>query len=258
MPVTVILPARVILGAGILLGIASAQAPTSSLPASPPTSQVTAGGTVVAEFTRSVDARKVKRDDKIEARLTMDVLSRGEVLVPRGTRIVGHIIDARSRTRDTPDSRIELSFDQIVLKNGREIPLKASIQALGAPIQTLATSYNESTDMNAASQTRSGEAVGKNEMVNIKRETPGTLGPTNSGIASEETMDSSTARVNMARSLGPRNRGVFGMKYIELSGTTQGSAISSTRQNVHLDSGTQLVLHIADPQAFADSLRQTR
>jgi hypothetical protein len=253
MPVTVILPARVILGVAILLAMATAQTPTASPKGS---AQNAAGGTLVAELTKSVDA-KSKPNDKIEARLTMDLLSHGEILVARGAKIIGHVIDAKKRTHDVPYSRIELAFDQIVMKNGHEVPLKASIQALGAPTQTLATSYDDSADLNAANQTRAGEAIGKNEMLVIKRQSPEIVGPTNSGMTSEES-SSSTARVNVARSLGPNSRGIFRMKDMELSDTTEASAISSTRQNVHLDSGTQLVLHLAEPQVFADSLRKAR
>jgi len=44
------------------------------------------------------------------------------------------------------------------------------------------------------------------------------------------------------------------MKGITLSSAAQGSAISSTSENVHLSSGTQLVLHVAELQVLADSL----
>jgi hypothetical protein len=48
------------------------------------------------------------------------------------------------------------------------------------------------------------------------------------------------------------------MKGITLSNTAQGSAISSTSENVHLSSGTQLVLHVAELQVLADSLLGTK
>jgi len=194
----------------------------------------------VAELAKSVDAKKAKADDKIEARTTKDVLAHGEIVIPRGTKIIGHVTDARARTKQVPESMVEIAFDRIVLKNGREIPLKATIQAVGAPMQTSAPAISDLAGPNTAGGPRS--APGMNERRStIGNAFPGFLRP-----------------ANLAQSPGPTRQGVVGMKGIALSNTAQGSAISSTSENVHLSSGTQLVLRVTDPQVLADSLRRTR
>ena len=58
----------------------------------------------MAELAKSVDAKKAKADDKIEARLTMDLLSHGKVEIPRGAKIIGHITDAKTGVKQAPDS----------------------------------------------------------------------------------------------------------------------------------------------------------
>jgi len=250
----------VLLVAAILAAMALPQSPAASQTTSPATKaslgQIAAGGPFVAELAKSVDARKAKTGDKIEAKLTMDVLSHGEMVIPRGTKIIGHVTDARARTKQVPESRVEIAFDCLVLKNGREIPLKATIQAVGAPMQTSAPAISDLAGLDTAG---SRSPPGPNEMRSIlQTATPGSLRSANSAGGAEEPTDSGGPHGNLAPLPGPTRRGVVGMKGIALSNTAQGSAISSTSENVHLSSGTQLVLRVTDLQVLADSLRRTR
>src|ERR1700691_3054605 len=66
--------------------------------------QIAPGEAIVVELAKSVDARKAKADDKVEARLTMDMLSHGEIVIPRGTKITGRVTTATPKTRHTPES----------------------------------------------------------------------------------------------------------------------------------------------------------
>ena len=240
------------------MALAPAASQTTSPAAKASLGQIAAGGAIVAELAKSVDAKKAKADDKIEARLTMDVLSHGEIVIPRGTKIIGHVTDARARTKQVPESMVEIAFDRIVLKNGREIPLKATIQAVGAPMQTSAPALSDLGGLGQG-QGVHDQALGPNEMRSILRTaTPGSLRPANSAGGAEEPTDSGGPHRNLAPSQGPTSQGVVRMKGIALSNTAQGSAISSTSENVHLSSGTQLVLRVTEPQVLADSLRKTR
>jgi len=235
--------------AAVLAAMALAQSPAASQTTSPAAKaslgQIAAGEAIVAELAKSVDAKKARADDKIEARLTMDALSRGEIRIPRGTKIIGHVTGARARTKQVPESMVEIAFDRIVLKNGREIPLKATIQAVGAPMPTSAPAMS---DLAGPKTEGSRFAPGRNEMASILRTaTPGSLRPANSAGGAEEPTDSGSPHRNLARSLGPTSQGVVGRRGIALSNTAQGSAISSTSENVHLSSGTQLVLRVNEP-----------
>jgi hypothetical protein len=232
--------------AAILAAMALAQGPAASRTASPAAQaslgQIAPGRAIVAELAKSVNAKKAKADDKIEAELTMDVLAHGEIVIPRGTKIIGHVTDARARTKQVPESMVEIAFDHIVLKDGREIPLKATIQAVGAPMQTSATAISDLTQQGQGQGPH--DAPGPNETRSIMRTaTPGSARPAYSSGAEEPT-DNGGPQRNLATSLGPTSQGVVGMKGIALSHTAQGSAISSTSENVHLSSGTQLILRV--------------
>jgi hypothetical protein len=245
--------------ATMLAAMALAQQPTApqnTAPvAKPSLGQITPGGAMVAELARSVDAKKAKADDKIEARLTMDVLSHGRIVIPRGTKIVGHVIDARPRTKRVSESRVEIAFERILIKNGREIPLKATIQAVGVPIPTSAPANLDTEEPQMAGPQSD---PGRNEMRRILGNAfPGSVRPANSANGAEEPAGNGGLHGNSPPS-ATVVQGVVRMKGIALSNTTQGSAITSTSENVHLSRGTQLLLRVTEPQVLADSLARTK
>jgi len=261
MPTQGSLIARTFLVAGTLVTIASAQSPTASQAANPvsgASSQIEARATLQAQLAKSIDAKRAKAGSQMEARLTMDLLSHGKILLPRGTEIIGHIIDAKARSKHVPESVVEIAFDRIVLKNGGEIPLKARIQAVGAPL-TASTPDQDIGDLDLARQAEARPGPGPNEVKSILATTfPGSRRPANSAGGSEEPTNNGGSYADTMRSLGPASQGVVGMKGIAIRNTAQGCAISSTRENVHLSSGTQLVLRLLEPQALDDSLQRTR
>jgi hypothetical protein len=246
----------------VLAAMPSAQNPAvsqnPSLASEGSLGRIAANGAIVAELVSSVDAKKARTDAKIAGRLTMDVLAHGEIVIPRGTKIIGHVTDARARTKQIPQSTVEIVFDRIVLKSGREIPLKATIQAVGSPRLTSTPGNDDISDLDLARQTASRPAPGPNERMSIAETTyPGSRRPADAVGGSEEPTDSGGPPRPLT-SLGPSSQGVIGMKGITLRNSAQGSAISSSSGNVHLNSGTQLVLHVTEPQALTDSLRKTR
>jgi hypothetical protein len=247
--------------ASALTAMALVQKPATSQSANPapmPPGHA-AGGVIVAELSKSIDARKARAGDKIEARVTMDVLAHGEIVIPRGTKIVGHVSDAKARTKQAPGSMVEIAFDRLLLKRGREVLLQATIQAIGVRTQTSAEG-NEAVGDTAGPETVGPQsAPGRNEQRRILGSAfPGSLTPANAGAVTDKSANSGGSSRDSARSLEPSRQGVIGMKGIALSQTAQGSAISSTRENVHLSSGTQLVLRVTEPQVLVDSLRRAK
>src|SRR4029077_7694826 len=97
---------------------------------------IPAGTIIPAALSKSVDAKKAKPGDKIEAKITMDLLSNGKDVIPRDTKVIGHVTEATPRTKESPNSRVGLSFDRISLKDGRELSIRAAIQAMGPSLNT--------------------------------------------------------------------------------------------------------------------------
>jgi len=96
------------------------------------------GAEMNATLSQTVDARKAKTGDAVTATLTEDVRANGRLLLLRGTTLVGRVTEAQARTRRADssdalaDSRLGIEFERAVLRDGQEVPINATIQAVAA------------------------------------------------------------------------------------------------------------------------------
>jgi hypothetical protein len=208
-----------------------------------------AGTLISAELTSSLDSKKVKPGDAVNARAETDLKSTdGRIILPKATKISGHVTQASARNAGQPDSSLGLVFDKAILKSGQEILLNAAgVQALGAP-------PSSSFDTNQApagepaggtrgapgnggqATSRGGGGMGAPPSAPAPRSTDDPYGganPPDPGNANAGRWDANT-------------RGVVGLRNLSLNtaagSNEQGSVITSTGKNVHLDSGTRLLL----------------
>ena len=247
---------------------ASAQAGHSSV-------SISQGTALNATLSQPVDARKNKSGDAVTARTTESVKSAGKVVIPKGTKLVGHLTEVKARAKDESESAIGIVFDRAILKNGQEIPLNVTIQALAAA-QTAASSSATADDLatgiggGATSKTRAnGGALGgvtsatgstAGAVTNTAANVGGVAGgAVNSTVNTTAASRGAIGGLNSAGQLTSNSQGAFGLNGLNLSlaasSSTQGSLITSTSRNVHLDGGTQLLL-VAQGQASAGGGRQ--
>ncbi len=228
--------------------------PATGAPASARSGQIEPAAAFVVEMTKSIDAKKAKANDPVPARLTMDVLAHGHIVAPRGTQIVGHVAAAAAQSRYVSGARVEIAFDSIVFKNGFELPLRATIRAIGAPLR--AVFQSASSDVDVPAQTATRPPMGPNEWrKTYASATPGSRRP---DIANGPLAEPGVPGTKAGPALGPGSEGVVGIKGLELATSGHASAISSAHGNFHLSGGTQLVLRISDPQLLLDSLEKNR
>ena len=249
-------------------GNASAQAGKNS-------ASLAQGTTMNAVLTKRVDCKKNKPGDTVTGKTTENTNSDGEVVIPKGSKLVGHVTEAKARGKGESESSLGIVFDKAILKNGQEVPLNASIQALAAA-ETMASGSLEAPDLagsglgsaSSSGSARSsgggglvgggvastaGGAVGgvTNTAANVGGTASGTVGSTVNAAGSTTSTLGSTSRgavggLNAAGQLTSNSQGVFGLNGLNLnaagSNSTQGSLITSTGRNVHLDSGTRMLL----------------
>lgn len=200
--------------------------------------RVPPGTVVVAELSKSIDAKKVKEGAPVEARTTMDLLSHGQIVVPRNTKIIGHVTQAQARTKQSPNSMVAITFDRMSMKDGRDLPIQAGIQAVGPPLQQ-AMLPEEGTPAGPGGGMPSNSPMGRgNEGAGM----PGGVGRYPSSGAPS---DNPSAGSSNSPALGPNSHGVVGMRKLKLEAPEKGpSVVSSDSENVHLSGGTQLVLKV--------------
>lgn len=214
--------------------------------------QLQAGSTVQAELTKPVDARKSKPGDEVVARTTQDVKSNGQTVLPKGSKIVGHITAVQAREKGEQESRMAIAFEHAILKNGTQVPMALTLQAIGS------SQANAAMDDSAmAGSTMGDENVYGTARASGSAATRGTLGGVASTTGNVVNTAGSAARgtLNTGNSVGggvaggltSTSRGVVGIPGLTLSSaasssTNAGSVISSNSGNVHLDSGTRMIL----------------
>ena len=88
---------------------------------------------IPVQLTKTIDAKKAKMGDQVMAKVTMDLKTNsGEVIVPKDTKVTGHVTEAQASTKDQKGSQVAIAFDHATLKTG-DVNLPMSIQAVIAP-----------------------------------------------------------------------------------------------------------------------------
>lgn len=221
-----------------------------------------AGGTELnATLSKPVDASKNKPGDEVTAATAQDAKSGGQVVIPRGSKLIGRVTQAQPRSKGgsaggSSDSQLGIVFERAVLKDGREIPLNATVQAVAAA-RSAAPSGTSGTDVamtSAGSGAASGRAAGGGLAGGVGGAVTGTVGTvagasgavssTVGGAVSKSA--GATGGLNAAGRLASGSKGVFGMQGLNITsaaaGSADGSVITSTTRNVRLDGGTQMLL----------------
>jgi hypothetical protein len=232
---------KVLLISALLTGASLAQnpvQPNSESPLQGAATRFLPGTPVRVELAKSVDAKKAKVGDEVIARTMDDFISdKNEVLAPRGSQIVGHVAEVSPHQGNSP-STLGIVFDKMVLRSGTESPLKASIQAIGAP-ESNAVAYNDPMGGQPASGGMPSMSTPGRGAYGGTAPNPGVPGNANSTIP-----DSTSGPAGNGR-LSPNAEGVVGISGLSLNtGAAQDSLLTSPKHNVKLDSGTQMILRV--------------
>jgi len=215
---------------------------------------------IVAEFTQSLNAKKLKPGDEVKAQVSQDVLAHGRIVIPARSTLVGHVTEVKASLKEDRPSRLGIVFDKVLLKHHVEVALRGVIHALAAPV--LRRSNVDEADPllpDAASGRGTGRiisntipahGVGRSSARTDMSTAVPTFFPDGLSIADKKgpTSDFSMPRINNpSLSVGTR-LGVFGIKDLSLIPPPSGEAplIWSQKDNVKLDYGVQVLVKVVD------------
>jgi len=85
-----------------------------------------------AELDTSLDAKKAKQGEMVKAKLTDDVKIPDAQELPKNTVLEGHV-DQVMASQHKSDSSMVVTFDHAKLKDGQELPIKATVMAISEP-----------------------------------------------------------------------------------------------------------------------------
>ena len=249
------------------------QPAVSIAPAAPAASTQNKGSYLLVELSRALKAKKLKPGDKIKAEVAQDVVSHGKVIIPVETELVGHVTEVSVRDDANPESRLGIVFDRILLKHYHDINCQAVVQAVAPPV-VRKSRVDQPSQMLPPSMVAGGArepGSGPMGRPSGPQASRGSVAPSSSAAMSsansvtfqapltvkQSPTNSAAAGTSAAQlDVGPGGKpislgmpqGVTGLKGLSLSSgataSTPGPVIVSNTDNVKLESGTQILLHV--------------
>ncbi len=234
------------------------------------TAETTAGSAdmrhVSGELEGKLDSKTAKAGDEVVLKTTQKFKTAEGVVVPKGSRLVGHVTDVQAHSKQQAESHMGLEFDRVELRGGQSMAIHSMIEsvspsasavagasmadeeALEAPMGGGAVAsgggrvggglVGGATGGAAMATSRVGSGVGS---------TAGSAVHATSGVGGEAAGlgRGVSGTANDAGFVGAHATGIQG---VMLNGEAAGAAsgtLSAANRNIHLDSGTQMVLGIA-------------
>ena len=211
--------------------------------------KIAPGSVIPVQLSKTVDAKKAKTGDEVVATVTQDLKTNsGEVVVPKDTKMIGHVTEAQARNKEQKQSEIGIAFDHAVVK-GDQMQLPMSIQAVIAP----PSSSPSAAAPEGPSPSAAGGSSGSSPTTGSR--TTGTGSGTGTGTTPAPQQNYPSGGASDPASQGEarppitgNTQGVIGISDVKLDSgsqnSQQGSVLTSEKNNVKIEKGTLLLLRV--------------
>jgi hypothetical protein len=198
--------------------------------------------TLTVQLAKSLDSRKLKQGDPVEGRIPDQWRAADGTLVPPGSKVLGHVTESSARGKGDSQSQLGITFDQIALKNGQKLPLKASIQAVGPPLNYASNSMPMGGP--GGSGAGVGSPTGQMGGINPGAGRGGVPGSPASNFPNPSGSSGNSPNSSQGdQQIAPQSKGVIGLNDLQLE---QGSILASDGKQVKLQAGSQILLRVQD------------
>jgi hypothetical protein len=171
-------------------------------------------GVIPVTLAKSLDSKKLKEGDEVTAKTAVTMKFPNGLEVPKGSDVIGHVTEAKARSKGDSESSLGIMFDKIQMP-GKSLDLKGMMQAVGP-------------NPSAGSGPDTGSMMGGNNM----NAGNGSTAAGGTGIGLQPGKEGPMM-------LNPHSTGVVGIKNLKLSE----SVLTSSGKEVKLDSGSQMMIH---------------
>lgn len=251
---------------------------------------------VRGELASKLDSKHAKVGDPVLFKTTQKARTADGTVLPKGTRILGHVTQVQEHSKSSEESQLGVVFDRAELKGGRSVPIHSMIESI-SPSPAAIAMANGSGDSDlfaspmgapmgggfagggmAAGGARSGGGLlggggavggvagGAGSMAGNTMNAAGSMagnGSANVGRGALSAAGDGAANAGGSlRGAGLNGAGLngaaagngllaarpTGFPGLMLAGDATGTAsgvLSASRRNIHLDSGTQMVLGVS-------------
>ncbi|HEX3436260.1 MAG TPA: hypothetical protein VHT24_05785 [Pseudacidobacterium sp.] len=188
-----------------------------------------------AELNKGLDAKKAKQGDPVTVKLTDAVKIPDSTELPKNTVLIGHV-DQVQPSENKGDSVIQVTFDKAQLKDGQQLPIKATIMQIAPPVNAM---MNQSASAASGPSPMPGAPAASGGGANPSGTSGGAGGmqsaPAPSMAASVPTSDQSQQS----------KQGVPGVELRSDIRQSDSGTFIAKGKNVHLPDGTQMQIALA-------------
>jgi hypothetical protein len=205
--------AVVILGAVLAASLCFGQS-ASSAPAA------ISHGAFPVKVAKTLDSSKLKEGDTVEVQTAGSFKLADGTLVPKGSKLTGHVTASKARAKGDQDSQLALTFDKLNVANGKQLSVKGMVQAVFPPAEEA-----EPQMAGKATAGAGGSSLGGGEI--------GTVTDAKNGSNMQSSAQAEPA-------MDPKSMGVQGMHGLELND----GVLSSKGKNVKLGDGVRMIVRV--------------
>lgn len=221
---------------------------------------------VAGELQTKIDSKSAKPGETVVVKTTEKATTANGTVIPKGSKIIGHVTDVAAHDSSNPNGRVTLQFDQAQLKGGQQVPIKSVLQSVapaageGAPSDAFSSSAPTAMPSGGGAA-GSGAAPSSGSGSSSAMAAPRAEAPQASSAApSAGTTAASGASASGAPPVGTvvAKNGNVAIRTTAVPGlliaanangqpfSNASGALLAARENVHLDNGTKIVLAVAD------------
>jgi len=223
---------------------------------------------VNTELVGKLDTKSAKVGDRVAVKTTETTKTADGTVIPKGTRLVGHVTSVQPHGAGSANSQMAIQFDRAELKSGQGMAIHSEIRSVSPPAS--ATMADTSGDEAFGGPRIGGGSMGGNARISgggraVLSGATGTEGRLGTGVVStangnlhesSHAVATAVGTVNHANPIAGaagntstrgavRATGVHGVMLAGGSAEGTSGTLSATKQNVHLESGTQMVLGVS-------------
>ena len=201
---------------------------------------------VFAVLTKPLESKSATAGQELTLRTISDVAVEGEVVIPKGSRLLGRITEVRVKGAGVAQSALSVVIEKALTPDGAELPLQAIIAAVAAPRDKSPDPDPTYGMLHSAEPKMVATSPGR---TSVAGELPaGSRGGGTSEVAAADLQ----AGASEPLLLKAESQGAVGYEglslFWQLTEPPPTTVFSTKGKNVKLDAGAQMLLRMAPPR----------
>jgi hypothetical protein len=117
--------------------------------------------TVSGELEGKLDAKTARVGETVVLKTTGQVTTADGTVIPKGTRLIGHVTEAQAHDSSHSDSQLGIAFDRAALKNGQSLSIDSTIESVNPRPEMMASTLMNDDDSLGAPEAAGSRGGGR-------------------------------------------------------------------------------------------------